>query len=197
MVFDPDAARMYPCNEVMGSSVVGEWFSSGFEAVLPGDHWQVVASDEGHVENWADPRAAAWSARAASRCADSWEDLDRVLYVATSSKAMTADAWTAALRRVIENLRGQHIHLKHVELATALRPPGDRRCRGNPESLVPPEVDEAIARIVAAYPRLVAAAPKLYAPTCKVFRDGGPHLTEKGKAVAARLYAEAYEKEPR
>jgi hypothetical protein len=192
--FDPEASRDYPCNQVMGSAAAGEWFA-GFEGALDGDKWQAIVPEDGYIETWADPKSAVWSAIPISKCADSWGDLDRVLFVAASAKISTVEAWTTALTAIVQNLKSKHIHLKRIELAAGLRPPNDRACRGNAQGVVPTYVDEAIARVVSAFPRLVVAAPKAYLPSCKVFQKGGPHLTEAGKAVAAKLYAQPYVKD--
>jgi hypothetical protein len=67
---------------------------------------------------------------------------------------------------------------------------------GNDMSIVESWVDDAIAQVVAAYPGLVTASPKFFAPSCDVFTMGGPHFTDAGKPIIAKVYGDYYSTEP-
>jgi hypothetical protein len=59
-------------------------------------------------------------------------------------------------------------------------------------TVVEPFIDEAVAKVAAAFPRLVTIGPKLEAPGCDVFVGGGPHFSSDGMARVANVYAAHY-----
>jgi hypothetical protein len=63
-------------------------------------------------------------------------------------------------------------------------------------SIVETWVDDAMAMVAAANPGFVTVAPKFFAPSCDVFASGGPHFTDAGKPIIAKLYGDYYSTEP-
>lgn len=187
-------APSYACNQLMGVSVLGEWFSAGFEAFVDDARWQAISKLHAYVDLWADPAATVWDTELTSPCADGSTDPERVLFLACDWTYTTAAEWNAALTAVVENLKARYPALEHVEILTMLRAPGNQPCgaAGSPETVVQPVVDEAVATVVAAYAGFVSAAPPFEAPDCDVFLLGGPHLLPDGKAAIAKLYGEYY-----
>jgi hypothetical protein len=67
---------------------------------------------------------------------------------------------------------------------------------GSTETVVQPFIDTAIATVASNHPGLVQVAPKFFAPSCNVFTGGGPHYTDAGKMVVAKVYSDYYSQEP-
>jgi hypothetical protein len=195
---DHDAAlssRDFVCTEVIGVSVTGDWFTSGFETHVDNARWQAVYATHAFVELWADPANALWSTAPTSPCAQKSSAPDRVIFTGVNFTYTTAQEWITTLTKVIETLKGKYPALKRVDLMTMLRAPNNVSC-GNSESVVAPFIDDAIAKVVEAFPGFVIAAPKTFAPTCDVFVAGGPHFTDAGKTTIANVYGDYYANEP-
>src|SRR5207247_9533491 len=107
----------------------------------------------------------------------------------------TAAEWVTALTKVVQNLRAKYPLLKRIDLMTMLRAPNNQSC-GSAETVVQPFIDDAIATVAAAYPHFVTVAPKFFAPSCGVFASGGPHFTNAGKVIVAKVYGDYYAREP-
>ena len=188
----------YLCNQVMGVSVTGDWFSAGFEQAVQDGRWQAVTLSHAYVDLWMDPTNTVWDTPTVSPCAQHADNPDRVLFTGVNWNYATSAEWTAALKQVVENLKARYSNLKHVELLTMLRSPGNKPCPDsvNAETVVQPYVDEAVAKVVAAYPGFVSAAPKFEAPNCEVFLLGGPHFMPDGAPEVAKVYGAHYGKGP-
>jgi hypothetical protein len=194
----PDAALSshdFVCNQVIGVSVTGDWFTSGFETIVDSSRWQGLYQTHAFVELWADPANAVWSVPIVSPCTTKSGDPDRVVFTGVNWTYTTASEWTAAFTKVVENLKAKYPTLKRIDLMTMLRAPNNQSC-GSTETVVQPFIDEAIANVVNAYPHFVTAAPKFFAPNCGVFTGGGPHYTAAGKAIVAKVYGDYYAHEP-
>jgi hypothetical protein len=191
-------ARDLVCNQVMGVSVTGDWFTAGFESALDGDRWQVVSQSHAFIDLWDDPADAVWSIAPVSPCVEGATDPDRVLFTGCNWTFTTVQEWTDAFEAVVANLKAKYPGLKRIDLLTMLRAPGNEPCfeGGSTEVVVAPFIDEAIANVVAAHPGFVTAAPKFFAPNCDLFFWGGPHFTDEGKAVAAKIFSDWYAAEP-
>ncbi len=191
---DAAATHTFTCNQVMGVSVTGEWFSGGFEARVGDPHWQAVTLSHAYVDLWADPTNTVWATPLTSPCAEQSDSPDRVLFVGCNWDYTTAAEWTAAFNAVIANLQAKYPKLKHIELLTMLRAPGNQSCPDavNAETVVQPFIDAAIAKVVADHPGFVSAAPHFEAPNCDVFILGGPHFTADGQAAVAQVYGDYY-----
>jgi hypothetical protein len=201
------SAQDFVCNQVMGVSVTGDWFTAGFESALDDGRWQVVSQSHAYIDLWADPANAVWSIAPVSACALNADNPDRVLFTGCNWTYTTVGEWTTAFTAVVEDLKAKYPGLKRIDLMTMLRGPGNKVCDfvlgegaepipGSTEVVVEPWIDEAIANVVAAYPGFVTAAPAFYAPTCDVFSFGGPHFSEGGDALVAKVFSDYYSTEP-
>jgi len=192
------SSRGLVCNQVMGVSVTGDWYVSGFESIVEDGRWQVVSEAHAYIDLWTDPASAEWAIAPVSPCTANAGDPDRVLFTGCNWAYTTAQEWTTAFTAVVEDLKAKYPNLKRVDLLTMLRAPGNVPCGdgGSLETVVQPWIDEAIANVVAAYPGFVTAAPKFEAPSCDVFSFGGPHFTIDGRAVIAKMYGDYYANEP-
>jgi hypothetical protein len=58
-------------------------------------------------------------------------------------------------------------------------------------------VDDAVTMVVGASTGmpLVVASPPFFAESCTIFQDGGPHFTDAGKPIAAKIYGDYYSAE--
>jgi hypothetical protein len=189
------------CNAVLGIDSTSEWFTGGFESQVNAAHWEIIYHHPGYVSDWADPNDAVWSTAVTLACATNSTNPDRVIFNGfadpSASTYMTSDEWVTGLTQVVENLKKKFSKLRRIDLLTMTRAPNNQPCvSGNRQSVVETYVDDAISRVVAAYPGLVTASPKFYAPSCDVFASGGPHFTDAGKPVVAKVYGDYYSTEP-
>jgi hypothetical protein len=191
------SGRDFVCNQVMGVSVTGDWFTAGFETAVEDGRWQVVSKTHAYIDLWSDPANAVWSTPVVSPCTQDSDDPDRVLFTGCNWEYTTVEEWTAAFEAVLVALKGKYPGLKRVDLLTMLRAPGNQVCIADlTEVVVQPFIDEAIANVVAAHPGFVTAAPKFYAPNCDVFSFGGPHFAEGGAEEVAQVFGAYYSAEP-
>ncbi|MBV9949665.1 MAG: hypothetical protein JOZ69_22680 [Myxococcales bacterium] len=194
-------ASSITCNAVLGIDTTSEWYEGGFENQVNDAKWEIIFHHPGFVANWADPNDAVWSTAPTSACATNPTNPDRVIFNgfadATDTTYMSSDAWVAGLTKVIANLKAKYSNLRRVDLLTMTRAPGNMPCMtGNRQSVVETYVDDAISRVVAADPGFVTASPKFFAPSCDVFTMGGPHFTDAGKPIVAKIYGDYYSTEP-
>lgn len=192
------AGSEFLCNQVMGVSVTGDWFTSGFETAVDDGRWQAVFKLHAYIDLWADPSDPLWSTATVSPCTQAANEPDRILFTGVQWGYTTAQEWTTAFTAVVENLKARYPSVQRIDLLTMLRAPNNQRCdaSSSTETVVQPFIDEAIAAVAAAYPGFVTAAPKFYAPSCDVFLNGGPHFTPEGMAAVAKVYADYYADEP-
>jgi hypothetical protein len=187
----------FTCNTVLGIDTTSEWFLGGFEDIVGNDNWQIIYHHPGYVEDWVDTKDAVWTTAAASACTMNSDNPDRVIFNAVSWTMTTSEAWVTGLTAVVENLKKKYSNLKRVDLLTLMRAPNNTPCVStNTMSIVPAYVDDAIGKVVAAYPGFVTASPKFVAPNCNVFKSGGPHFTDAAKPAIAKIYGDSYAKEP-
>lgn len=191
---DAYAPPKYACNQVMGVSVTGEWFAGGFEAFVDDGHWQGMTLSHAYVDLWADSTNTVWKTPLVSPCTQNSGDPDRILFTGCNWDYKTAAEWTQALTAVVGNLKAKYPSVKRIDLLTMIRAPGNKLCDGalNSEAIVAPFIDEAVAKVGAAFPDLVVVAPKFEVPNCDVFVLGGPHFTPDGAAVIAQLFGAYY-----
>lgn len=196
-VFVPGAVHAAPkketfaCTQVMGVSVTGDWFNAGFESGNDDERWQAKWRKHAFVDLWANPDDELWAVPLTSPCTKNSDKPDRVIFTGVNWKFTTTAEWVDALTKVVKNIKAKYPGVKRIELLTMLRGPDNKTC-GSPMTVVNPEVDEAVAKVVKAFPRLVRAAPKFYAPSCEVFTKGGPHFTDDGMAKVANVYSAHY-----
>lgn len=185
-----EAKPAFRCTEVIGLTITAEWYAAGFEQLVDDARFQARTRPHTFVDQWADPAHEAWAEPVTSPCAEQPENPDRVVLFAANWKLTTPDEWETVLSQAVSTLRTRYSALRDLELYTVLRGPQNQSC-GDPKSIVEPMIDDAITRVAAKDPTLVHAAPRLEAPDCTVFEKGGPHFTEAGQGVVAKLMAEA------
>jgi hypothetical protein len=187
------AGPPYVCTQMMGVSVTGDWFTAGFEKGVDDKRFQAMTRSHAFIELWGDPKNEIWSVPVVSPCAERSNNPDRIVFTTVNWQFKTTEEWVAAMTKVVDVLKAKYSGLRRIELLTMLRAPGNKTC-GNAMSVVAPEVDAAIAKVVAAYPGLVTPGPKIETPTCGVFVKGGPHYSPEGMAEVGKLYAAHYSK---
>jgi hypothetical protein len=188
----------YLCNLIMGPSVTYDWFTNGFENGVDGSRWEAMASSMAlvsFIQQWNDPNNALWSMAKLSPCTQNANTPDRVIFTPVNWDYTTSAEWVPQLDAIVKLLQMKFHGVKEIDLLTMLRAPNNMSC-GSVETVVQPFLDEAIATVAAKYPGLVEVSPKFYAPSCNVFTGGGPHFTDAGKQVVAKVFSDYYGKEP-
>ena len=197
-LFVPIAAKaaaktpQYVCTQVMGVSVTGDWFSSGFESGNDDARWQAITRHHGFVHFWADPKDPIWNEPIVSPCAKNSDKPDRIILTTVNWEYKTTDEWVATITKAVKTLKDKYPSVKRIELLTILRGPGNKSCGNDQMTVVQPILDEAQTKVQKAFPKLVTIGPKFEAPSCDVFTKGGPHFTADGMARVANVYASHY-----
>ena len=195
------SVQSYTCNLVIGIDSTGEWFTSGFENQVPNDRWEIIYHHPAYIEDWAKSADDVYKLAPTSPCSMNADNPDRVIFNMFSdgsdSAINTKNAWVTALTQSIANLKAKYSRLKRVDLLTMTRAPNNTPCdSGNAAgSSVAQYVDDAVTMLVSGGPPAVVASPKFFAKDCSVFTSGGPHLTDAGKPVIAKLYGDYYSAE--
>jgi hypothetical protein len=191
----------YTCNTVLGIDSTSEWYTGGFEKQVTDSKWQLIYYHPGYVEDWAKSSDAVWSQAPTSPCTTSSTNPDRVIFNVfgdTSDTAFTTSAaWVTGLSSAIDNMKKKWSNLKRVDLLTMPRGPNDQKCFSSDNTVVASYVDDAIAKVVTAYPGLVTASPKFYVTNCSDFDSSNPpHLSTAGKTNMAKVFGDYYSANP-
>ena len=193
------SAKNFTCNQVIGIDSTSEWFTSGFENQVPNDKWQIIYHHPGYVENWANDDDEVWGLSPTSACTMNTKNPDRVIFNIYSETLKDKASLVIAINQAIQNFKTAYSNLKRIDILTMTRSPDNMPCQaGQNGAVVAQYVDDAVAEVVAAStgaPQLVAS-PKFKAMDCSIFKDGGPHFTDAGKPVAAKIYGDYYSTEP-
>jgi hypothetical protein len=189
------SAPRFRCNLLLGVAVTSEWFTAGFERVVDDARWEAITKPHTSLEQWADEHDSVWSLTPSSPCAEQALAPERVLFTAMNWQYTSAAEWQAGLVGVVHATLAHFPSVQQIVLLTMIRAPGNASC-GNPMSVVAPFVDEAVNAVAAQFPERVQVGPKLEAPTCDVFKNGGPHFTDAGRAVMAQRIGEYFAREP-
>jgi hypothetical protein len=179
----------FTCSQVMGVAVTAAWFHAGFEEGRD-DRWQARAFTGAYLPVWADAKVGPWSRPASSPCARSADAPDRLALVAVYWDGEGRAAWATQLRAFVDTAVARYPRLARIDLMTGLRGPGNRDC-GSGKTTFPAFADEAIALVAAERPHLVRVGPRVELPSCALFANGGPYLTDEGNHIAARLVRRA------
>ena len=189
--------KAYSCNLVLGVSITRDWFLGGFENYIDDAKWEAMAPEGtgmSFVELWADPKGTTWSFPKLSPCATNPTQPERVIFTGVNWSYTTAEQWVTALEGVVATVQEKFPSVLEIDLMTMLRAPNNMTGPGctSTEDVVQPFIDAAIQTVAANHPQIVRTAPKFYVPSCDVFTGGGPHLTDAGKASAAKIYGDYY-----
>ena len=191
--------KNFTCNQVIGIDSTSEWFTSGFENQVPNDRWQIIYHHPGYVEDWANDDDEVWALTPTSACAMNASNPERVIFNIYSETLKDKASLVIAINQAIRNFKTAYSRLERVDILTMTRSPDNMPCQqGQNGAIVQQYVDDAVAEVVGAstgMPVLVAA-PKFKAMDCAVFKDGGPHFTDAGKPVVAKIYGDYYSAEP-
>lgn len=198
-------AGPFKCTRVMGVAIVHEWFDHGFETIVDDARWEEQAKHGQYLERWRNPDDDVWKEPIVSSCAENADNPDRILFQTVNWTYTTADEWAADLMKIIPLLKQKFSNLRHIELFTLSRSPGNQPCaaeidpplapgkKGQSERRqVLPFVDEANARVAQAFPELVTVAPPIYTPDCSVYLPNSPHWKKEAFPVMAKIHGEAY-----
>jgi hypothetical protein len=186
----------YSCTLVTGIAATGQWFNAGFEKLVDGNKWELLAVHSGFIQTWADPNGSFWNQGPSSACATNAKTPDRVIMVALWLHWMHASVedWVKVLDQVVKNWKAKDPNIKRLEFATFVRAPMDKACPASMsfKSYIEPEQDMAYEKIAAMYPGFVFAAPKWEVPSCADYGGNPPHFTSGGATSAAKQIAAYY-----
>ncbi|HEX2734553.1 MAG TPA: hypothetical protein VHM70_23275 [Polyangiaceae bacterium] len=195
------SAKDFTCTTVFGIDATSEWYMGGFETQIDNDKWQLIYFHPGFVEDWDNLDDDVWKQSPTSACTMNSTNPDRVIFNVfgdpSDNNFMSKDTWVTGLNKAIDNIKSKYSNIKRIDLLTMTRAPGNTPCdSSNRMSIVETYVDEAIAAVADANPDLVTAPQAFFAPNCDVYKDGGPHFTDAGKPIIAKLYGDYYAAEP-
>jgi hypothetical protein len=211
----------FTCTEIIGLGITNEWFSAGFlNDGVDKTKFELKFHHQGYVGAWADPNSPFWPNQGdpfnpnagspiQSPCAKDSTTPDRVLFFAVDFEMLTEDAWVAALSSAITTIKMKYSpNLKWIDLSTVIRCPNDTMC--NPKAnygpganidvsredcYVPPYVDAAIAKVIAANSNFVGLGPEPQASMCDPVING-PHLSAASNSEVAKAIAAYYKLHP-
>ena len=195
------SVQSFTCNLVIGIDSTGEWFTSGFENQVPNDRWEIIYHHPGYIEDWAKASDDVYKLAPTSPCSMNADNPDRVIFNMFADGSDSAignkNAWVTALTQAVTNLKAKYSRLKRVDLLTMTRAPNNTPCDSSNAagSSVAQYVDDAVKMVVTGGPPAVVASPNFFAKDCTVFTGGGPHFTDAGKPVIAKLYGDYYSAE--
>lgn len=184
----------YTCTLVIGISATGQWFNGGFEKLVDGNKWELIAVHSAKVELWADPNNALWSHSPSSACTMNAKNPDRILFTSLNWVYDKVEQWVPPTVAAVKNLQAKYPGVKRIELRTFIRAPMNKPCPGGSDykSWIKPSQDEANEIVAKMFPGLVYVAPKLEVRTCADYGGNAPHFTTAGAQAAARTVAAAY-----
>jgi hypothetical protein len=188
--------KSFDCTLVIGIAATGQWFNAGFEKMVDGNKWELLAVHSGFVQTWADPGSNFWTMTPSSACTTNAKTPDRVVLVALYLHWMdaTVEQWVDVLTKTVATFKAKNPNLKRLELATFIRSPGGKPCPATMafKSFIKPEQDEAYTKIAAMFPDLVTVAPKWEVKSCADFGGNPPHFSGAGAMNAAKMVADTY-----
>ena len=183
----------FDCTEVIGLWVASQWWDS-FEKGVDNAHWEFTFQHHGYLEMFADPASPFWANAVSSKCTTNAATPDRVVFLPFSLTLATLDDWSTNLTKVVETMKTKFPGVKRIELMTTLRGPGNMPCANDtdPNTIVPPYVDQAIQMVADASGGLVSVGPKIELASCDWWA-GGTDLTGAGNTGAGQLLATYYQ----
>jgi hypothetical protein len=197
---DGPSTKSFTCNTVLGIDSTSEWYTSGFENQVTDSKWQLIYYHPGYVEDWESPTDAVYSKAPTSPCAANSDNPDRVIlnvFADPSGSLTSSAAMVTGLSKAVDTIKSQYSRLKRLDLLTMSRGPNNQQCFGSSNTVVASYVDDAITKVVAAYPGLVTASPIFYVTNCSDFDSTNPpHLSATGKTNMAKVYGDYYSTEP-
>jgi len=184
---DGAASASYTCSLILGILTSNEWFG-GFEKVVDNARWEIKFQDSAHIEKWADPAHAVWSLPTSSPCAVNADKPERIVFMGVNYDYATVDLFLPKYLAVINNIKTKYPTVKHVDVMTYTRGPGNKECVGanrSNDSYIKPAQDEAITMLAAMFPDFVFPAPRWEVQSCSDFTLC-PHLTGGANALISK-----------
>ena len=197
---DALSAKSFTCNTVLGIDSTSEWYKGGFENQVTDAKWQLIYFHPGYVEDWESATDQVYSQAPYSPCTANSDNPDRVIlnvFADPSGSLTTSTAMVTGLSKAVDTIKSKYSRLKRLDLLTMSRGPNNQQCFSSSNTVVASYVDDAIAKVVTAYPGLVTASPKFYVTDCSDFDSSNPpHLSTAGKTNMAKVYGDYYSTEP-
>jgi hypothetical protein len=186
----------FTCTLVIGIQATGDWFNRGFETIVDGSKWEMMAVHSGFINYWADANNGVWGSKPSSACTMNAGNPDRIVLVGLYLHWMdaTVDEWVTQINGAVKNFKAKYSNLRNVELSTFVRSPGGKPCPGSMpfKSYIRPEQDMAYAKAAAAMPDFITVAPIVEVNSCADFGGNPPHMPSSGGTAAAKKMGEIY-----
>jgi hypothetical protein len=198
------AAGAFACSMFIGPNVTGEWYRAGFEMHVDGNKWQYKTPHHAFVEDWANPAGGVWKE---SNCVGTWTECetksqcanggmpDRIILVTQTDNwdNQPQSVWEMRITSAIATIKMKYTTVKHVELLTFVRGPGNMNCGG--ETRMPANQDKAHEALAAASMGKITVGPKFEVTACNMFQSS-PHLSDAGDRYVAEMVGKHYGKGP-
>jgi hypothetical protein len=100
----------------------------------------------------------------------------------------TVDLFLPKYVAVLNNIKAKYPTVKHLDVMTYTRGPGNEECVGanrSADSYIKPAQDDAIAQFAAMYPGFVVPAPRWEVASCSDF-GLCPHLTGPANSLLSK-----------
>lgn len=209
----------FSCTTYIGAYLSMEWWNAGFEGKVDNAKWQLKWHHHGHITEWrkadspfwgdtGDPNNDEQGSPIQSACASNSSTPDRIVFLAIDWELETEADWIAGLNESIANIKAKYPSAKRVDVMTLVRCPNNMMCNpgadygpgandsaSRQDCYVPPYVDSAIQKVIAASPAYVALGPQPQMAMCNPSHDGA-HMTGEGNQQAATDIAAFYSAQP-
>jgi hypothetical protein len=179
------------CTRVLGFSVTVQWFwDGGFEALVPDNRWELLASGGYDLHRFADPSDPIYhdGVRVQSSCGTPTRAFLQIAYL--GFEHATNEQIAAGLSAAIRNIRSTWPTIEDIVVMPIVGGPNHSVCtmpdgRVVDATKMHTPLDEVIADADG-----IVVGPDLLVSTCEHFRDGMGHLSGGGPAEIARQVAD-------
>ena len=187
------APQDFTCTLIIGAGQTLQWFNGGFESAVGTAKWEIKATDNTYTEVWANPADAFWNLAVQSPCAVAATMPDRVLFIVYSKTLTAAADWEMQINKVMANIKTKYPSVKHIELLSMARGPGDKMCGTAAATVVSPAQDQAAQTVADASAGMIKVGPQYFAPSCAAFAtSSNTNLTAAGASAVAQMLAAVY-----
>jgi hypothetical protein len=190
---DVGSGTSHQCTLVIGFSQTNQWFTAGFEAVVPDARWQLLWNGGAGVDRWRSATYSGWSNALVSPCAAGSSAPSRVVLTISGPYGSDEAAWAQAITATVTVIKAKYPAAKQILLQPVVGGPGHKDClTGSTKiraSWQHKHIDAAIAKVVGG-PLSAGFSPEVTA--CGDYKDSLGHLTTAGAAAAAKAIGAYY-----
>jgi lysophospholipase L1-like esterase len=191
----PPSSGPFACSWVLGIHTTQEWFQAGFLNVVDPTRWEASGIESAQF-SWQDANSGLWTQAfsSATSCAKNARTPDRIVFCGVDSASTTVAQFLPEYLKVVDNIKTKFPSVRHIDLMTLARAPGDKECIGanrSGSSYIKAAQDDAIAMVVAMYPGFVFSTPKWEVQACSDF-GLCPHISLAANMILAKTMGEYF-----